>query len=202
MSHATESHTTESILTVTGENWWLVALRGALAIVFGILAFIWPGLTLFVLVVLFGAYAIVDGVFAFVSAYRASQNRDTAWPFLLEGSLGVIAGIVAFLWPNITAVALLYVIAAWALITGAVELYAAVKLRRELESEWWLALSGVASVIFGLLLIFFPGPGALAVVWLIAAYAIVFGVLLLALAIRLRRWQSSDRTASESTTPT
>lgn len=196
------SHATENILTVTGENWWLVALRGALAIVFGILAFIWPGLTLFVLVVLFGAYAIVDGVFAFVSAYRASKNRDTAWPFLLEGILGVIAGIVAFLWPNITAVALLYVIAAWALITGAVELYAAVKLRRELESEWWLALSGVASVIFGLLLIFFPGPGALAVVWLIAAYAIIFGVLLLALAIRLRRWQSSDRTPSESTTPT
>ncbi len=171
-------------------------------IVFGILAFVWPGITLFVLVILFGAYAIVDGVFAFVSAYRASKNRDTAWPFLLEGILGVIAGIVAFLWPNITAIALLYVIAAWALVTGAFELYAAVKLRRELESEWWLALSGVASVIFGLLLVFLPGPGALAVVWLIAAYAIVFGVLLLALAIRLRRWQSGDRTARESTTPT
>ncbi|MFC6763653.1 HdeD family acid-resistance protein [Natrinema soli] len=196
------SHATENILDVTGQNWWAVGLRGIAAIIFGILSFLWPGVTLFMLVLLFGTYAIVDGVFAFVSAYRTAENRDSAWPFLVEGILGIITGIVAFVWPGITAVALLFLIAVWSIVTGAFELYAAVKLREEIDDEWWLALGGLVSVVFGLLLVFLPGPGALAVIWLIAAYAIVFGALLLALAWRLRRWQADERAATEATVPT
>lgn len=187
------SQADHNLLTTVGQNWWTVALRGVVAVLFGILAFVWPGLTVFVLVMLFAAYAFVDGLFALVGAIRAADDRRSSWPLLIEGFLGVAAGIVAFVWPDITAVVLLYLIAAWAIVTGAFELFAAVELRRQIENERWLALGGIASVIFGLLLVFLPETGALAVVWLIGAYAVVFGVSLLALAVRLRRWQTSER---------
>jgi uncharacterized membrane protein HdeD (DUF308 family) len=170
-------------IEISSRHWWAFALRGVAAILFGLLAFILPGATLIVLVWLWGAYALVDGVLALLSAFRT--DHDHRWGLLLEGIVGVGVGIVAFAWPDLTAVALLYIIAAWALLTGVLELVAAVRLRRVIQNEWWLVLSGIVSVLFGLVLIAAPGAGALAVVWLIGAYAIVFGILLVGLAMRL-----------------
>jgi uncharacterized membrane protein HdeD (DUF308 family) len=177
------------MLNLLARNWWLLALRGLLALIFGLLALIWPAITLRVLVILFGAYALVDGLFRVITALKDSRKR---WGILLlEGVLGIALGILAFIWPDITALALLYLIAAWALVTGILEIMAAVWLRKELKGEWLLGLAGLASVVFGLLLVIWPGSGVLAIVWLIGAYAIVFGVLLIALAFRLRSWGKS-----------
>jgi uncharacterized membrane protein HdeD (DUF308 family) len=170
-------------------NWKLLALRGLCAIIFGILAFVWPGVTLGVLVLLYGAYALIDGVLAIVAALSKRQESGLPWwALLLEGLLGIAAGIVAFVWPGITALFLLFLIAGWAIVTGVFEIIAAIRLRKEIEGELWLALSGALSIIFGLLLIVRPGAGALTVVWLIGAYAIFFGIFLLALAFRLKRF--------------
>ena len=170
-------------MEVSSRHWWAFALRGVAAILFGVLAFVWPGMTLAVLVLLWGAYALVDGVLALISAFRT--NNDHRWGLLLEGLVGIGAGLVTFVWPGLTALVLLYIIAAWALITGVLELIAAFRLRRAIRDEWWLVLGGVASLLFGVVLLAAPAAGALALVWLIAAYAIVFGVLLVALALRL-----------------
>jgi uncharacterized membrane protein HdeD (DUF308 family) len=176
------------MLDALTRNWGAVALRGVLAVIFGVLALIWPGLTLIVLVSLFGAFALVDGVTAVFTAVRggAAAVRSRGW-LAFEGIIGILAGLVAFFWPSITALALVWVIAAWAVVTGVLEIAAAIRLRKEIEGEWMLILAGVASVIFGVLLAALPGPGALTLVWLIGAYAIVFGVLELALAFRMRR---------------
>ena len=165
-------------------HWWVVALRGLAAIIFGILAFIWPGITLGVLILFYGAYAIVDGALALYAAIRS--RGQPVWALLLEGMLGIGAGLVAFFWPAITALVLLYVIAAWAILTGVMEVIAAVRLRQAITNEWALILSGVLSVVFGLLLVIQPGTGALTLVWLIGLYAVLFGVGLLAFAWRLR----------------
>jgi len=170
-------------MELSSRHWWVFAIRGIAAILFGILAFAWPGITLAVLVLLWGAYALVDGVLSLVSAFRTTH--DHRWGLLIEGIIGIGAGIVTFIWPGLTALVLLYIIAVWALITGVLELIAAFRLRRVVRDEWWLVLGGVASVVFGVLMLAMPAAGALALVWLIAAYAIVFGVLLIALAVRL-----------------
>jgi uncharacterized membrane protein HdeD (DUF308 family) len=181
------------MITAVARNWWVLALRGLVAILFGILAFIWPGLTLLALVALFGAYALVDGIFSIVAAFSDQVGKQRWWVLLLEGLLGVATGILTFLWPSITAFALVYLIAAWAIVGGVLEIVAAIRLRQEIEGEWFLALSGVASIIFGVLMAIWPGTGALALVWLIGSYAIVFGVLMLALAFRLRSWGKTRR---------
>jgi uncharacterized membrane protein HdeD (DUF308 family) len=164
-------------------HWWAFALRGVVAILFGILAFAWPLMTLTALVLLWGAFALVDGVLALIAAFRT--DHDHRWGLLLEGIVGVAAGIVTFVWPDLTALVLLYIIAVWALLTGVLELIAAVRLRKVITNEWWLVLSGILSVLFALVLLAMPATGAVAVVWVIAAYAIVFGVFMLALALRL-----------------
>jgi uncharacterized membrane protein HdeD (DUF308 family) len=174
------------LLAGLARNWWLVALRGALAILFAIMAFAWPGLTVAVLVLLFGSYALVDGLFAAASTINAIRNNGRWWPLLVEALSGIGIGIVTFFWPGTTALALLYLIAAWAIITGIFEIVAAVELRKMIEGELLLALAGALSVVFGVLLIVNPGAGALTVVWLIAVYALVFGLLLLFLGFRLR----------------
>jgi uncharacterized membrane protein HdeD (DUF308 family) len=174
------------MMGVLARNWWALALRGLLAIVFGLLAFALPGPTLAALVILFGAYALVDGIFALVAAVRAAEAHERWWLFVLEGIAGIAAGLITFAWPGITALVLLYLIAWWAIITGIFEIAAAIRLRKEITGELWLALGGAASVIFGLILLFRPGVGALAVIWLIGTYALVFGVLLVLLGFRLR----------------
>ena len=185
----------QPILPVLSRNWWALALRGVAAIVFGLLAFILPSITLTALILLFSAYMLVDGVFAIVAAVRA-EERDTRWWLLLaEGVLGVLAGIVAFVWPGLTALALLYLVAAWSIITGILQIVGAIRLRREIEGEWALILGGVLSVIFGVLLAVLPGPGILALLWLIGAYALVSGVLLIILAFRVRNEPRPDSRA-------
>jgi uncharacterized membrane protein HdeD (DUF308 family) len=166
-------------------NWWAVSLRGLAGILFGIITFFAPGISLAALVLLFGAYALMDGVLAIVTAVRR-RGADRWWLLLLEGLVGIAAGVLTFLLPAITAIALLYVIAAWALVTGAFEIAAAIRLRKVISGEWLLALSGIFSIALGVLLVMFPGPGALAVVIWIGAYAFVFGALLFALGLRLR----------------
>ena len=171
-----------SLLAGAARNWWVLAIRGVVAVLFGICAFIWPGLTIAVLVLLWGAFALVDGIFAIVSG--ASSRW---WSLVAFGVLGVIAGLVALFMPGITAFALLMVIAAWAIVRGVLDIVAAIQLRRELTGEWLLALGGVASIVFGILIVMFPLSGALAVVWLIGLQALIVGVVLIALAFRLRR---------------
>ena len=173
------------MLSVYTSSWWALLLRGIAAVLFGVLAFVWPGITLTVLVLLWGAYAFVDGAFAIAAGIRSHVENRRWWVLLLEGILGVAAGIVAFAVPGITALVLLMLIAAWAIVTGVFEIVAAIQMRKYIKGEWLLILAGIASILFGVLLFINPGAGALAVIWLIAAYAIVFGVILIALSLRL-----------------
>jgi uncharacterized membrane protein HdeD (DUF308 family) len=172
-------------LEVLTRNWWALALRGVAGILFGIITFVWPGISLAAQVFLWGAYAFADGVLAIVTAVRR-RGADRWWLLLLQGIVGIGAGVVTWLWPGITALALLAVIAAWALMGGALQIAAAIRLRKVISGEWLLALGGVLSMALGVLLLLFPGPGALAVVIWIGAYAFVTGILLLALGFRLR----------------
>jgi len=175
-------------------NWWAIALRGVAGILFGVLTFVVPGLTLAALVLLFGSYAIVDGVLNIVAALRRRRAGEPPWwALLLEGVVSVAAGVVTFAWPGLTTVVLLYVIAGWAIITGAFEMAAAVRLRQRVEGEGWLVFSGILSIALGVLLMAAPATGALALVLWIGAYAMVFGTLLVVLAFRLRRWQAEER---------
>ncbi len=170
------------IARAVADRWLMVGMRGLLAVFFGILALLWPGLTLAALVLLFGAYALVDGIFALVVGVRSKW-----WGVVLVGLLGVVAGIVTFVHPGLTALALLYLIAAWAIVRGVFEVVAAIHLRRELTNEWLMILAGLASIAFGVLLFLFPGAGALSVVWIIGAFALWLGMLMLFLAFRLKK---------------
>jgi len=171
--------------TVLTRNWWALALRGIFAVLLGLAAFVLPGVTLAVFVALFGAYAVVDGVLAIIAGVRAAERHERWWSPVLKGLAGIVAGVLAFVWPALTALALLYLIAAWAIVTGVLEILAAVHLHRA-HGEWLLVLNGVLSVLFGFLAIVWPGAGFLTLLWLIGTYAIVFGVVLLVLAFRLR----------------
>lgn len=167
--------------------WWALVLRGVAAIVFGVLAFTWPGITLQVLVLFFGAYALVDGILSVAAAIQGRGHTDNWWLFLLQGLLGIGLGVLTWLAPGATAIAILLYMAAWALVTGVLEIVAAIRLRHEIEGEFWLGLSGLLSIVFGLLVFAFPLAGALSLIWLIGSYAIVFGISLIALGIRVRR---------------
>jgi uncharacterized membrane protein HdeD (DUF308 family) len=171
------------MLHTLARNWWALALRGLVAVLFGLLTFILPGITLVTLVLLFGAYALVDGFFNVIAFFRVASHH---WAFLIEGVIGIIAGILTFVWPAITAVVLLYLIAFWAIFTGVFEIIAGIRLRKAITNEWLVLVMGVLSVLFGVLILFAPVVGALAIVLWIGAYALVFGIVLLALAFRLR----------------
>ena len=163
---------------------WLI--RGIAAVIFGILAFIWPGATIIVIGILFGAYALVDGIFAIFAAVRAAETKQRWWPFLLEGIVGILIAAITFYDIRITLLALYLTIAAWAFITGIFEIVAAIQLRKHIANEIWLIIAGIASIAFGVLMVYYPLAGALAIVWLISAYAIVFGILMIGFALRLR----------------
>ncbi|MEU9830875.1 HdeD family acid-resistance protein [Streptosporangium sp. NPDC048047] len=167
-------------------TWWVYLVRGACAILFGLLAILWPGITVFALVVVFGVYAVVNGVFAL---FGSRESGSRAW-MIAYGVLSVLAGVAALVWPGITALALLLLIAAWAVVVGITEIMAGIRLRRAATGEWAFILSGVLAVLFGVLLFAWPAAGALAVVWLIGTMAIVYGVALVALAFRVRALHS------------
>jgi uncharacterized membrane protein HdeD (DUF308 family) len=175
------------MLATLARNWWAVVLRGVCAILFGLAAFAWPGITLAVLILLWGAYALADGVLAVIWSFMSRGRDSFPWGVFLAGLAAIVAGAFAFLRPGLTAVALLYLIAAWAIVRGIFEIIAAVHLRKEIEHEWLLGLSGLASIVLGVLLLAWPGLGVLAVLWWIGAFAILFGVLTIALGFRLKK---------------
>jgi uncharacterized membrane protein HdeD (DUF308 family) len=180
------------LLAPIARNWRLVLVRGLAAIVFGIACFVVPAISLLALVLLYGVYAIVDGISAVV---WGSRSR---WPaMVVVGAISVLSGLVAFFWPAITALALLYVIAAWAIVRGVAEISAAMHLRRQVSNEWILAGSGAVSIVLGVLLAVFPGAGVLSVLWLIGLFAIAFGGLGVALAVRLRSMEYGMRVGQE-----
>ncbi|HTU83859.1 MAG TPA: HdeD family acid-resistance protein [Candidatus Acidoferrales bacterium] len=171
---------------VLARNWWALLIRGIAAVIFGILAFVWPGATWFAIAILFGAYAFVDGVFAIVAAVRAAQSHERWWPFVIEGIVGLVIAGITFYDVTITIAALYFTIAAWAFLTGILELVAAVQLRKEIRNELLLIIGGIASILFGVLMLWHPGAGFLVIIWLIGAYAVIFGITMIALAMRLR----------------
>jgi uncharacterized membrane protein HdeD (DUF308 family) len=171
---------------VVSDAWWSVLLRGIAAIVFGVITFLWPGITLAALVLLFGAYAFVDGISAIILGIREYGERERWWATVLVGFVSVAAGVITFLMPNITALALLVVIAVWAIVRGVFEIGAAIRLRHAIEGEWLLALVGVLSIAFGVLMLLYPGAGALALVLWIGAFAFVSGIMLVILSFRVR----------------
>jgi uncharacterized membrane protein HdeD (DUF308 family) len=172
-------------------NWWMLALRGVLAIIFGLIALFFPGIVLFAFIIVFGVYAIIDGIFAVFVAIRERESLHRWGWVLVEGVLSIIAGILAFAFPRETALVLLFIIAAWAVLTGIMEIAAAFSLRDFVAQEWALALAGLVSVIFGILLFARPGAGILALLWLVGIYSIIFGVLFIIRALQLRSWASS-----------
>jgi uncharacterized membrane protein HdeD (DUF308 family) len=174
------------MLMTLARNWWAIVLRGVCAVLFGVAAFAWPGLTLAVLVIMYGAYALVDGVLAVLAAIAARQPGRFPWGLLLAGLAAIGVGVLTFAMPGLTTLALLYLIALWAILRGVFEVIAAVQLRREIDHEWLLAASGVLSILLGLFLIVSPGAGAIALLWAIGGMAIVVGVIMIGLGFRLR----------------
>ena len=179
------------------QNWWVLLVRGSLSIVFGVIAWVNPVTTLAVLVLAFAAYAIADGLFSIVMSLTAPKGYR-GWRWLLAGGIaGIIIGVVAFLWPRVTAVLLLYWILAWVVVTGVFQIVAGIRLRKEIHGEFLMILGGIFGVIFGLYLMANPALGALAVLWMIASYAVVAGVLLIVVAFRLKRvHDDTERTAT------
>jgi uncharacterized membrane protein HdeD (DUF308 family) len=174
------------MLSLFAGRWWAVLLRGIVVLAFGVLAFVWPGVTVATLVLLFGFYALMDGIFSLVSAIGGRRRREDHWLLVLEGIVGIWAGIVTLRSPAITAVALVFFISIWAMATGFLRIVAAMRLRKEISGEVWLALSGVLSVLFAFMLMLNPGIGVIALIWLIGGYALIMGVFLILLGVELR----------------
>lgn len=165
--------------------WWLVLIRGICAIIFGILALVWPGLTIYTLVIFFGAYAIVSGAFTLFSAFRHDVESKT-W-LIVSGVVGILAGLVAFIWPGMTTLVLLYIIAFWAIFAGVAEIIGGIRLRKIIDNEWMLIVGGVLSVIFGILLLIWPATGALTLTWLIGLFAVMYGIAMVFLSFRMKK---------------
>ena len=182
--------TPPTLLHTLSRYWWLILLRGIAFIVFGVLAFMWPGLTIVTLVLFYGAFALVDGVLALAHAIMGG-DMGSRWWLALVGVAGIAVGVLTFMWPGLTALLLLVFIACWAIVLGVFQIAGAIKLRKEIDNEWTLILSGALSVLFGVVLLVAPGPGAVGLIWVIAAYAVVFGVLLVMLSFRLKKHQTA-----------
>jgi len=166
-------------------NWWALALRGAVAILFAIIAFFWPGMTATVLILVFGFYALLDGIFALIAALRLHRQHRRSTPFLVEGILNLLLAVLIFAWPGLALVALVYFIALWALISGGAMIAAGIALIRH-SGEWLLVVSGALSVVLGIILFFVPAAGVVALSWWLGAYALLFGIALLSAAFRIR----------------
>jgi uncharacterized membrane protein HdeD (DUF308 family) len=174
------------VLGQLARNWWVFVLRGIVAILFGVLAFLRPGITLEALILLFAFWALFDGIFALIGSIGAAEAKEPWWPLVLIGLLGIAAGILTFRYPGVTALALLLVIAFWSILRGIIEIVAAVRLRELIQGEWWFILGGIASIAFGVLLVMYPESGLLAVVWLIGLFAVIFGITQIMLGFRLK----------------
>jgi uncharacterized membrane protein HdeD (DUF308 family) len=174
------------MLHALARNWWALLIRGVAAVIFGVFALFWPGATGLALVILFGAYAFIDGIFALLAALRAAESHERWIAFAIEGIVGLIIAAITLVHPAITAFALYVTIAVWAVLTGILEIVASIQMRRLIQGEWLLILSGILSIAFGALLIIYPLAGAVTVIYLIGAYAIVFGVMMIGLSLRLR----------------
>lgn len=172
-------------------NWWMLALRGLLAIIFGLIALFAPGIALLAFIAVFAVYAIIDGVVAVTVAIRERESLKRWGWVLFEGIISILAGIFAFFYPVKTALILLFIVAAWAILTGILEIVTAIALREHLSHEWALILAGIVSIVFGLILFIFPGAGLLSLLWLVGIYSICFGVLFIVRAFQLRSWASS-----------
>jgi uncharacterized membrane protein HdeD (DUF308 family) len=183
---ATAPITPRPMLHALAENWWLLLLRGLCAIIFGVLTLMWPGVTLITLVLFYGAFTLIDGVLAIIAAIKGGAPAPRWWLGVV-GLLGILAGLLTFLWPGVTGLVLLFFIAGWAIAAGVIQIIGAIKLRKEIDDEWLLIAGGVISVLFGLVLLAQPSTGALAVAFVIGIFAIVQGVLLTSLSFRLRR---------------
>jgi len=183
------------------KNWWLLVLRGVAAILFGVAAFVWPGLTLLVLITLFAIYAIIDGVIAVITGLSHTHDSPRWWVFLIEGLVGIGIGVVALVWPGVTTLVILAMIAAWAILTGVLEIVAAVRLRREITNEWLLALGGFLSVGIGILLIAQPVAGTVVIIWIIGAYELVAGVVWIALGFRVKNHEITARSPELFSSP-
>ena len=168
------------------KEWGWIALRGVLAIIFGVLAFALPGITLAILVIVWGAYALIDGVLALVAGFRLRDGGRPLWSLVIIGLLGIAAGVVTFFWPGVTALTLIFIIGFWAIAIGVFQVFAAFRFRKVIQGEWLHALSGLVSIAFGIAVVLRPGAGALALTWMIGAFAILFGVLLIGMAFKLR----------------
>ncbi|MEZ5828739.1 MAG: HdeD family acid-resistance protein [Hyphomicrobiales bacterium] len=194
-SRASAPARSDALSEVLADSWWAVGLRGLLAIAFGIICLLVPPAAILALILLFSAYMLVDGVFAIVSGIKAAQNGERWGLLILEGIVDIAAGVVAFLWPAITTIAFVILIAVWAIISGALMLTAAFSLKLD-HGRWWLALGGIASVIFGIVLLIAPVVGAVVLTWWLGAYAVVFGVFLLILAFKLHG-KKEERSAKQ-----
>ena len=181
------------------EHWWVVAIRGAVAVVFGALAFAWPGITLAVLILLFGAFAIVSGALEVVAGL--SSGGDHRWWLIGAGLVGIIAGGVALAWPGVTSVVLLFIIAAWAIVSGILEIIDAIRWRHEMEHEWLALAGGILAVLVGIALMVWPASGLLALVWLIGAFAIVYGISMCVWAWQLRSLEHRPRPPAPAQAP-
>lgn len=180
------------MLQTLARNWWVLLLRGLAAVGFGALAIIWPGVTVLWMVLIYGIYALADGVLAMVAAVQGGSAAPRAW-LVITGLAGIAAGVLTFAWPGVTALVLVFFIAAWAIVTGVTQIVAAIRLRKEIEGEWLLIAGGVLSVLFGIVLFVRPGEGAIALAFVIGAFAIAYGVLLVAFSLRLRKHAASLR---------
>jgi uncharacterized membrane protein HdeD (DUF308 family) len=168
------------------QKWWVLLLRGILSILFGVMAYAWPGLTLATLVMLFAAFVLVDGVFDVIHAFSGREENEHWWLLLIEGLLGIALGVLTWINPGVTTLVLLLFIAFWAVMTGILRIIMAIRLRKEIEGEWWLVLAGALSILFGVIVIARPGAGALGMVWLIATWAILVGIILVILSLKSR----------------
>jgi uncharacterized membrane protein HdeD (DUF308 family) len=173
------------MLNPLSRHWWAFLARGLCAIAFGVLTWVWPGITVRVVMVAFGAFALANGILSISKAVDSWDEKDDRWLFVLEGILGIGIAIITLFAPKVTAVTLLFYIATWTLAMGVMEIVIAIRLRKEIEGEFWLFLAGLVSVVFSVLLLLFPGSGILGLVWVLATYAVVFGILLVILAFRL-----------------
>jgi uncharacterized membrane protein HdeD (DUF308 family) len=168
------------------QSWWVLAVRGVIAVLFGLLSLLWPGITLFGFLILFAAYALTSGVVSVLGAVRHRDSDSDWWMLLLVGLVGIGAGAIAVLHPGLTVLVLLLLIGANALVTGVLDIAAAIRLRRVINNEWLMILNGAAAMTFGVLMFLFPAAGGVALVWMIGIYAVVTGALMLGLAVRLR----------------